>query len=131
MTDTIEIARAAIAALNLGDFDGVLEYAAPDFTYDLSRTVSPLQGVHSLSGTRRVLEEFLGSWEAYRYEPHDFIAAGEHVVVPFTTHFRARDGLELTTDATWVWTFRDGAAIRMTLYQDHDEALAAAGLEGS
>ena len=35
--------------------------------------------------------EITDSWESVRIEPHEFIEAGEHVVVPWTMHLhRAR-----------------------------------------
>ena len=74
----------------------------------------------------QVIDEFLGLWEAVEYEPEEFVAEGDHVVVPFTTRFRGREGLELTTRATWLWTFRDGAVARLCLYQERNEAFAAA-----
>jgi ketosteroid isomerase-like protein len=75
-----------------------------------------------------VIEEFLAPWEDYRYEVHEVIEAGDHVVTPFTTHFRGRDGLEVEAHATWVWRIRDGAMKRVCLFQDRDEALEAVGL---
>ena len=126
--ERIEIVRAAVSALNRGDWDAALERMASDFEYDLTRTISPLRGVHRRDRMREVMEEFLGPWESVRYEADDPIAAGDHVVLPFTTHFRGRDGIEVEGRATWVWTFRDRAVIRLSLYQDRDEALEAAGL---
>lgn len=124
---SIAIVRATIDAINRRDWDTALQHASPDFEYDLTRTVSPLAGVHSLAQARRVIEEFLSPWEDYRYEVHEVIEAGDHVVTPFTTHFRGRDGLDVEAHATWVWTIRGGALMRVCLYQDRDEALEAAG----
>lgn len=124
----IALVRAAVDALNRGEWGASIVKAAPEFEYDLSRTDSPLRGVHGLAQMPRVLDEFLGSWESVRYEPEELIEAGDNVVMPFTTHFRGRDGIEMHTRATWVWTIRDGALVRLTLYQDRQEALAAAGL---
>jgi ketosteroid isomerase-like protein len=126
--ERIEIVRAAVEALNRGDWDAALEHIAPDFEYDLTRTISPLRGVYRRDQMRAVVEEFLGPWESARYEADDLIAAGEHVVMPFTTRFHGRDGIEVEARATWVWTFRGRAVIRLRLFQDRDEALAAAGL---
>jgi hypothetical protein len=78
-----------------------------------------------------VIEEFLGVWESVRYEPHEFIEAPAGFVIPFTTHFRGRQEIEMTMDAVWVATFRDGLVARLTLFQDRAEALAAAGLPES
>ena len=126
-----EIIRDAVAALNAGDWDRALAHTAADFEYDLTRTISPLRGVYPRERMRGVVEEFLGPWESISYEPEELIEAGEHMVVPFTTRFRGRDGIEVTASATWVWTFRGDEVSRLALYQETGEALAEAGVEAS
>ena len=123
----IGLVRAAVDAINRGDWEAALAAAAPDLTYDLSRTDSPLRGVYrGIDEVRRVAADFWGQWDSVRYEAHEMIESGEHVVMPYTSYFRGRDGIELATDATWVWTVRDGSLVRLELYQDLEEALAAA-----
>lgn len=122
------IVREAVTEINRGDWDAAIARMAPDFEYDLTRTESPLRGVHPRERVRDVAADFLGGWERARYEAADLIIAGEHVVMPFTTHFLGRDGLELQTNAVWVWTFRGDEVTRLTLFQDRAEAMAAAGL---
>jgi ketosteroid isomerase-like protein len=130
VTDPHAIVRATLDALNRGDWDAALERAAPEFEYDLTRTDSPLRGVYGLGEMHGVIEDFLGSWESARYEPHELIDAGDHVVVPFSSHFRGRQGIEMTMEAVWVFTIRDGALLRLALFQDRAEALEAAGVSG-
>ena len=127
--DRLGLVRAALDAINRGDWDAALAAAGPDFEYDLTRTDSPLRGVYRRDQMRRVLEDFLGSWESVRYEPDELIESGDRVVMPFTTHFSGRQGIEMRTHATWVFTVRDGVLTRLELFQDRDEALAAAGVE--
>jgi ketosteroid isomerase-like protein len=52
------------------------------------------------------------------------------VVVPQTGYVRGRDGIETTARITLVWTVRDGAIVRATMYQERGQALEAAGLSG-
>ena len=64
------------------------------------------------------------------YEPQRFLEApgGEIVMI---VHARARgraSGMEVENDIGWVWTFRDGRATRMVVYEEPDDALAAVGL---
>jgi ketosteroid isomerase-like protein len=126
--ERIALVRAAVDSLNRGDWDGALQNAAPDVEYDLSRTMSPLRGVYrGIDEVRRVAAEFYGPWEGVRYEAHELIAAGEHVVMPYTSYFRGPQGIEVEAHATWVWTIRDGVLARLCLYQRRDEALEAAG----
>jgi ketosteroid isomerase-like protein len=123
-----DVVRQAVDALNRADTEALLAVMTPDFEYDLTRTVSPLQGVYSRAQMPKVMAEFWEPWESVRYEPHDPAEAGDRVVIRFTTHFVGREGIDLETQATWVWTFRGAAVSRVSLYQDHAEALAAAGV---
>ena len=120
------LVRAAVEALNRGDWDVMLADMPSEFEYDLTRTASPLRGVYAGDRIHWVVEEFLGTWDSVRYEAHALAEVGEHVVMPFTAHFAGRDGIELQAQATWVWTFRGDAAVRLSLFQNHDEALAFA-----
>ena len=126
--ENVEIVRAAIEAFNRGDLDAALRDAAPDFEYDLSRATGPNRGVWGLDQVRGVMDEFVGIWDSSRIEPHEYIEADEHVVVPWTFHAMGRDGIELRARTTWTFTIRDGAIERLCMYQERDEALEAAGL---
>ena len=62
-------------------------------------------------------------------EPHEFIEAGDLVVVPSTQHVKGRGGIELVVSRpTFVWTIRDGAIERVTMYQEKEDALEDLGL---
>jgi ketosteroid isomerase-like protein len=123
-----QIVEAVIDAYNRGDWDAVLQDATPGFEFDLSRAKGPLHGVFRLDQMRRFFAEFAESWESVRIEPHKFIEASEQVVVPWTMHARGRDGIEVQTRVTWVWTIRDGAIVRASMYQERQDALEAVGL---
>jgi ketosteroid isomerase-like protein len=124
----VEIVNAAVDALNRGDWDAALQAMAPDFRYDVTRSISLLAGVYEGHQMRELFQEVLGPWEETRYETGEPMPAGEHVVVPFTSHFRGRDGIEVSASATWVWTFRGDLVTRLTLFQDQGEALEFAGV---
>jgi ketosteroid isomerase-like protein len=102
----VEIVRAAIDAFNRGDLDAALRYAAPNLEYDLSRATGPVRGIYALDRVRPALDEVVGIWESSRIEPHEFIEAGEHVVVPWTFHVAGRDGIEVQARTTWTFTIR-------------------------
>jgi ketosteroid isomerase-like protein len=126
--ENVEIMREVINAFNAGDFDAALKYASPDFEMDLSRAIGPQHGVFSLPQVKGFWAEFADAWESFRLEPHEFIDAGEHVVVPWTIHGRGRGGIEVSSDVAWVWTFHNGAVTRGSMYQERREALDAVGL---
>ena len=124
----MEIVRAGIDAYNRGDWDALLKDATSDFEFDLSRAVGPTHGVFGRDQMKSLWSQFAEDWESVWVEPHDFIEAGEHVVVPWTMHAVGRDGIEVETRVTWTWTFRNGAVERVCMYQELPEALEAAGL---
>jgi ketosteroid isomerase-like protein len=124
--ENVEIAQAAFAELNRGDFS--FKLAAPDAEVDMSRAVGTDRSVYRRDEFRRLSEDFVNSWESVRYEADEFIDAGEHVMTPWTNHAVGRDGIELKARGIWLWTIRDGVIVRVCLYQDRDEALEAAGL---
>jgi ketosteroid isomerase-like protein len=124
----VAIARAFLEAYNREDFDAALKHAAPGFVLDFSRALGPYRGVYRREQVRGFLEELNATFESVRFEPQDFIDAGDYVVVPLTIHFEGRDGIKLRADTTNLWLLRDGAVERVVLYQELHEALEAAGL---
>ena len=128
--ENVEIVRAALGAFNRADWESVLKDAAPNVEFDLSRARNPdLSGVYGeLGQVQRVLAEFIQNWDSMRIEPHEFIAVGDHVVVPWTAHAVGRDGIEVAARVTWTFTIREGIIQRFCMYQEHEEALEAVGL---
>ncbi len=111
----IAVVKAAVDALNRGEWDALFAGVAPDFVYDLTDTDSPLRGVYvGPDAVREVAAEFFSPWESVRYEVHDLYEIGDEVVMRYTSRFR-RDGLELEARATWIWAFRGDEVCRLTL----------------
>jgi ketosteroid isomerase-like protein len=128
MSEKVDVVRAALDAFNRGDFDAMLRYAAPDFELDWSRAVGPQRGVYKLDQARSFFDDFGDTFESIRVEPNEFIEVDDGVIVPQTGYTRGRDGIETTARITLIWTIRDGAIVRICLYQDKQDALQAAGL---
>jgi ketosteroid isomerase-like protein len=126
--ENVEIVKAWYDAYNREDWDAFYKDLAPGFEVDLSRALGPWRGVFGLDQIRRVVGEFSETWESARLEPHEFIEAGDLVVVPATQHLKGRGGIEVVASATLVWTIRNGAIERVSMYQERQEALEAVGL---
>jgi ketosteroid isomerase-like protein len=125
--ENVEIARRSYEAWHRGDVDAASEDFAPDFELDTSRAIGIDRGTYSLNQMRRLMEEFLETFDTVQLGA-EYIDAGEHVVMPFTNRFRGRDGIEVQARGTWLCTIRDGLIVRICLYQEVQEALEAAGL---
>jgi ketosteroid isomerase-like protein len=126
--ENVEIVKANIDAYNREDWDAFFKDMAPGFELDFSRAVGPWRGVFGLDQIRRMVGEFRETWESARVEPHEFIEAGDLVVVPATQHVKGRGGIEVVVRATLVWTIRNGAIERVSMYQEKEDALEAVGL---
>ena len=113
----------------------VLDAYDPDVEMDFS--ASPFADFMSMSGRRQGLGEvqstFRDWYEAFENvetELHEFIDAGEYVIVVFT--YRGR-GWASGAEVEWkqmagLWTFRDGKVVRVAWLRTRAEALEAAGL---
>ena len=126
--ENVQIVRAGIEAFNREDWEGVFKDMAPDLQFDYSRAAGPSRGVYTLDQARGVIHEIVGIWESGRIEPHEFIEAGDQVVVPWTFCVTGRDGIEVEARSTWSFTIRDGAVEHICMYQTRQDALEAAGL---
>jgi ketosteroid isomerase-like protein len=126
--EKVKIVKSAIDAVNREDWDAAFQDAAPGFELDMSRGLGLMKGIYGLDQVQPLLAEFAGHWEAVWIEPHEFIEAGDLLVVPQTTHGKGRDGVEVVSRPTLVWTIRDGAIERVSMYQEREEALEALGL---
>lgn len=85
-------------------------------------------------GTLRGPESFGRIRDAYddvRIEVQQLIDADDDVVVLATVHGVGRgSGVPIARQHGYVWTVRDGVAVRFRWFNDQAEALTAAGLTG-
>jgi ketosteroid isomerase-like protein len=126
--ENVEIVRAAMDAMNRRDFDGLIRLLTADAEYDFSRSISFVQGVYEHARLRSFWNEIMDPWEYVRFEVERFTDLGDKVVTRQTTHFRGRDGIEVSNHAAQVFTLRDGLIAHCCLYQDEKSALEAVGL---
>ena len=126
--ENVEIVRTAIDAFNRGDWEATLSATAPEFEFDMSRSIGLQRGVYRLAEVRQFWSDWVGVFDSVRQDVEEFIEAGDDVVVSSVMHVRGRDGVEAQARATWVFTFRDGVVVRASMYQTKLDALEALGL---
>jgi uncharacterized protein len=98
--------------------DAELEYVNPPYALE--------------SGTRRsrsTLGKVREVYPDFRVEPERFVDAGEHVVVIGIARGTSASGVEAQWRQGYVWTVRDGKAVRFRWFNQPEEALKAVGLE--
>jgi ketosteroid isomerase-like protein len=97
--------------------DPELEYVNPSYAVESGTR----QSRSTLAKVREVYPDF-------RVEPERFVDAGENVVVIGTARGTAASGVEAQWRQGYVWTVRDGRAIRFRWFNRPQEALEAVGL---
>ena len=129
--ENVEIVRRVYESFSRSDWDSTSELIDPDFEF--RGTVGGLEEgrvAHGAQEFREVFEkEDLDAWEERRFEPEEFIDAGDCVVVLQREYRRGRNsGVELETETAIVFGMRGGRVILIQGYMDPVLALEAVGL---
>jgi ketosteroid isomerase-like protein len=127
--ENVEIVRQSYDALVRGDLGAALAAADPKieiYDHDI-----PDAGVyHGLEGVLRWQDDWASSWESWRWDPVDFIEAGDRVVAILRVHAKGRrSGPDVERVDGAVWTLSAGKCVRLDYYGSSEQALKAVGLE--
>jgi len=130
--DNLEIVKRSIEGFNASGVDRILPLIHPEFEAttppDLASEPDTYRG-HD--GIRRWFDSFYEVMDDIRWDAHELHEVGDRVVVEFTLRARGKtSGLDFGQDAVMVWSFRDGKAMRIELFQTLNEAMAAAQESG-
>jgi ketosteroid isomerase-like protein len=98
--------------------DPELEYVNPSYAVESGT-------VHSRGTLGRIREVY----PDFRVEPERFVDAGENVVVIGIARGTTASGAVAQWRQGYVWTIRDGKAVRFSWFNQPGEALKAVGLE--
>jgi ketosteroid isomerase-like protein len=130
--ENVEIVRRGFAAFNRGEVEAFLQNWAFDAIVDWSNSRGPdarvFRGHHEIGA---FLQSFTGAFEDVRMELVDDPVELEPglLIAENIAYLRGRDGIEVQARSTFLIRIRDGAQTSLTLYQDKQEALEAAGLQ--
>jgi ketosteroid isomerase-like protein len=128
--ENVEIVRASWTAWERGDMEAFVAFDDPAieiFDHDLPDATESYRG---LDGLGRWEADWAASWDSWRWEPEEFIDAGDRVVVILRVRARGcRSGVDVERLDGAVWTLRDGKGVRLDYYGSKPEALKAVGLE--
>jgi ketosteroid isomerase-like protein len=143
--------RDFVAAAQAGDENAALQAARETYAAFLSGEISLADsdaidpdlewlppGQAPTAGTYRgagAAEQEVGSWtepfDDFYWEPVEVLLGGDCLVVGGRMGGTGRgSGIEVEQEEFHVWTLRDGRVVRMQMFLDRGEALAAAGIGG-
>jgi ketosteroid isomerase-like protein len=126
--DNVEIVRRGYKAFEEGGVEGILEFLDPGIEWHMSAVFTHTPRVFwGHDGVREVFR-FSEQWiDGLGADPHEFIDAGDRVIVPVRMHGRLRDGGEpVAYELVQVWLGRNGKAVRLVTYPDREAAIADA-----
>jgi ketosteroid isomerase-like protein len=125
--ENVDTVRRGFEVLREQGIEALLDFVDPEFetTTPPELTVEPAT-YRGHDGLRRYFDSFYEAMEEVRFEPEEFIDAGERVVVSTRLVARGREtGIEAEQRVVMVWTLRDGKVLRVAPYATKEEALAA------
>jgi ketosteroid isomerase-like protein len=126
--ENVDLVREIFEAWLRGD--PALDRFDPDISMVESSALPGAVSAHGLDEVRRYIEGFSKHWDDIRFEPQEYLDAGDRVVVVARLIGRGRSsGVAVEREWAYVWTVRDGRALRMDGYADRAEALRVAGLD--
>jgi ketosteroid isomerase-like protein len=127
-SENLEIVKRGFEAFNRDGVDGILPFVHPDFEVTTPPELASEPDTYKgYDGVRRWFDSFYEVMDDIRWEPREFQAVGERVLVDFTLKARGKStGLEFGQDAFMVWDLLDGQAIRVQLFPTAEEAMEAA-----
>ena len=130
--ENLERVRAGQEAFSrTGEFDP--NFFAPDFELHQASSIVDTAGVfRGRSALRDALDELEGAFEELSFDAERYVEApGGEVVVIVRVRGRGRgSGIQIDNRIAHVWTFRDGMATRLKVYEEPEEALEAVGIQG-
>jgi ketosteroid isomerase-like protein len=126
--ENVEVVRSIFAAWLQGDM--ATDRLDPEIAMIESSTIPGATSAYGIDAVRRYMASFANYWDEIRFEPQDYIDAGEQVIVVARLVGRGKaSGIDVNRVWAYVWTVRDGKALRMEGYANRAEALKAVGLD--
>jgi uncharacterized protein len=131
--ENVDLVRRVYEADDRGDLTAVFAAYDPEIEWHVPGLASPELGFDPVyvghDGVRTFWRLWLSAWETTTFDYHEFIDAGEHVVVVQSQRNRGRtSGIELEWNFAQVWTIQDAKVVRVEFFPTRGEALEAVGL---
>ncbi len=127
--ENVQTAKEGYAAFGRGDVAAILELLTDDIEWIEPGPPDLLPAAGTYRGKQEVPRFFAGlgeSLEIHKFEPHEFIAQGDHVVVLISTEATAKStGRRINQHVAHVWTFKGGKVARFEAFSDTAARVAA------
>jgi ketosteroid isomerase-like protein len=117
-----QFAARVYAAINARDHAAIRALTAPDIVI-----VTTVEAYRGPEGLLEWMEEGDDAFDDFTIELREVEELGGHVVVSMCQRGRGKaSGAEVDDHITHVWTLRDGRAVMLRSFADHDDAVSYA-----
>ena len=128
--ENVQVVRLSYEAYARGDAETSLSYFDPGVEF--SQPVDEPGGgtYHGIDGVIEAFANWVGPWDDYRVEVEGITHHGEHVLARTRHRMRGKSsGVQVDKVIFQLWTLRSQKIVRVKMYYDEAEALAAAGID--
>jgi ketosteroid isomerase-like protein len=127
--ETVETLRQAYAALNREGIDSAFRFLDPSIEFvPVPGWLPDAEHFHGHDGVRAWFAKIGEVFDIDRWEPREYIDAGDRLVISVTITGKARaTGIRGQLELYQVWTVHRRKAVRMEAFLDRAQALEAAG----
>lgn len=129
-SENVTLVRSIYDNFARGDVESVLAALDPEVEWiESDLDILPQRGTHRglSSVATAVFGQVMSAFEEFAVVPERVYDAGETVIVEGRAIGRTKAGGLLDAPAAWVWTVRDGRAVRNVNYHDTDAWRQALG----
>jgi hypothetical protein len=127
--ENVKTAQEGYAAFGRGDVPAILELLTDDIEWIQPGPPDVIPAAGTYRGKDEVGRFFatLGeNMDFHKFEPHEFIAQGDHLVVLISTESTVkRTGRKVTDHLAQAWTFEGGKVPRFEVFSDTAAVVAA------
>jgi ketosteroid isomerase-like protein len=127
--ERISVVRAFADAITARDVEAGVALCHSEIEFSSLMAQLEANPYHGLAGIRRYFKEIDATWEEWRVDVEQLLAAPDgRVAIVMSTHMLGRgSGLPFAERVANVWEFRDEKLWRATIYRDPADALRAIG----
>jgi ketosteroid isomerase-like protein len=120
----VEAIKRAYGAAGERNLDSMLEIIDPEVVVrDRPESPDP-RTYHGHAGVQQALEASDESFAEFGFDPEEFIAEGDYVIVVLLMRGTGRgSGVTVEERIAHQWKIRDGKAVAMQVYSDPDDAV--------
>jgi ketosteroid isomerase-like protein len=128
--DNVALVRNGFARFMSGDIDWVRENMHPDAVTHRAPPLPDARTYHGFDGLIQSYADWTADFDGFEMATGEFIDAGERVVVEILQRGRGRASGAVVEGRFWfVFTVAEGKLMRQDMFNERNQALAAAGLD--